>query len=319
MVQEKSENMKDKSTYYLSRAFFRSIGMSLIFTHSLTGFWISEIIGTIISIVLLYFIKNSRIKLIRSIVGFSISLISMILLVNMGHTLYLNETPIFILAILPVIAVFILGKCDKKAFVRTANIFFIYSLALFALKILGLIPHFSLDNLKPFNIIGIKEIIIGTLIFISISLTPVLYLSDYSNKKDVIKGYLISSFTTIVVSILAMGVLGLKEVTLYRNPEYIVLKKISLLDFVNNVDSFFNFAIILDLLFTSSLGIRVMDIKNDKVHFLLSTILLIGTTFATHNNDIVVFIYYNLPYIFMVLLIIQLFLSIIKYKLKRNL
>ncbi len=307
--------IKDKNSYYLSRAFFSSIGMSLIFTKSLTCFWISELLGIIISILILYFIKPSNIKIIKAVVGFLMSLVSMIILVNMGHDLYLNETPIFILSLLPVIAVYILCNCNKNVFSQVGNIFFICSITLFILKILGLAPHFMLDNLKPYSLVSIKEVLLGTLIFISISITPIMYLDEFTKREELIKNYLISSFTTLVVSTLAMGVLGLKEVTLYRNPEYIVLKKISVLNFINNVDSFFNFAILLDLLFTSSIGIRCMSIKSKKVTIIVCILLLIGTTIATHNNNIVVFIYYNLPYIFTVLLIIQLFLSIIKYKL----
>ena len=309
-----SEHMKDKTHFFTSRAFFSSIGISLIFTNTLTSFWISEVIGIIISVLILLIAKNKSIKIIKYIVGFLLSTVSMIILVNMGHTLYLNETPIFALTLLPVIAVLVLSTCPKSAFLKTAQIFFICSLSLFLLKIIGLVPHFSIDNLKPFNIVGFKEIIMGSLIFSSISLTPVLYLNDLSNKKEAILNYLISAFTTFVVSVLAMGVLGLKEVTLYRNPEYIVLKKINFLDFINNVDSFFNFAILLDLLFTSSLGLRIMNIKSKKVLFVISVLILICTNAATHNYDIVVFIYYNLPYIFIVLLLLQLFLPNSKYK-----
>ena len=314
-----SEKMKDKNTYYLSRAFFSSIGMSLIFTNCLTSFWISEILGIIISVIILYFIRPNNTKILKIIVGFLMSLISMIILVNMGHTLYLNETPIFVLSLLPVIAVYILSKCEKKAFNKIGAIFFVCSIVLFALKILGLSPHFMVDNLKPYGLVGIKEIILGTLIFVSISITPIIYLDESNNRHELIKNYLISAFTTLVVSILAMGVLGLKEVILYRNPEYIVLKKISILDFVNNVDNFFNFAILLDLLFTSSIGIRAVSTKTRESNFILCMLLLIGTSIATRNNNIVVFIYYNLPYIFIVLLIIQLFLSIIKYKFLKKL
>lgn len=309
-----SEKMKDKNAYYLSRAFFSSIGMSLIFTNCLTSFWISEILGIIISVIILYFIRPNNTKILKSIVGFLMSLIAMIILVNMGHTLYLNETPIFVLSLLPAIAVYSLSKCEKKIFNKIGTIFFVCSIVLFALKILGLSPHFMMDNLKPHNLVGIKEILLGTLIFISISITPIVYLDETNNKEILIKNYLISAFTTLVVSILAMGVLGLKEVILYRNPEYIVLKKISVLDFVNNVDSFFNFAILLDLLFTASIGIKVASSRTNRSDIILCNLLLIGTTLATHNNDIVVFIYYNLPYIFTILLIIQLFLSILKYK-----
>ena len=111
-----SEKMKDKNAYYLSRAFFSSIGMSLIFTNCLTSFWISEILGIIISVIILYFIRPNNTKILKAIVGFLMSLIAMIILVNMGHTLYLNETPIFVLSLLPVIAVYSLSKCEKKIF-----------------------------------------------------------------------------------------------------------------------------------------------------------------------------------------------------------
>ena len=314
-----TNNMSDKSLFFTSRAFFSSIGISLIFSISKTNYWLSMLIGVVISIIVLYFVKNDNVKIFKKIVGFLLSATSMILLINMGHTLYLNNTPILVLSILPVAAVFVLTKSEKNSFIKVANIFFIYSMILFGLKLIGLIPHLNMDNFLPHNTSSIKDILCGGLVYALISTTPTIYLNDVSDKKTTIRTYLISSVTTILVSLLAIGVLGYKEVLLYRNPEYIVLKRIGFLDFINDVDSFFNFAILLDLLFTSALGLRVMEIKNGKKLIFTCITLLILTCTISKNNYILMYIYYNLPYIFFVLLILHIFSNKLRYIFKNNL
>ncbi len=314
-----TNNMSDKSLFFTSRAFFSSIGISLIFSVSKTNYWLSMIIGVVLSVIVLYFVKNDNVKIFKKIVGFLLSATSMILLVNMGHTLYLNETPIIVLSILPVVAVFVLTKSEKKSFIKVANLFFIYSMILFGLKLIGLVPHLKMDNFLPDNLTSIKDILCGGLIYTALSTTPILYLNDLNDKTTTIRTYLISSVTTILVSLLAIGVLGPKEVLLYRNPEYIVLKRIGFLDFINNVDSFFNFAILLDLLFTSALGLRVMDIKDGKKLIFTCITLLILTCTLSKNNYILMYIYYNLPYFFFILLILHIFSNKLKYILKKNL
>ena len=139
-----------------------------------------------------------------------------------------------------------------------------------------------------------------------LGVVPIMSLNDLKEKRSIICNYLISSLTILTVSFLAISVLGSMEVKLYRYPEYIVLKKIEFLNFVNNVDSFFNFAIILDLVFTTSAGIRNIEIDSKYIKVFLVLFIGIITHLACKENWILLLIYKYIPFVLIILLILLL-------------
>lgn len=299
--------MKDKLSFFTSRSMFTGIAISYLFTICGTSFWLADILGTILGLLILLSVKNrSDIRIVKYITGIVLSIISLTILVNMGHTLYLRNTPLILLVSFPVICCAIISTSKKTALIRIANIFFIYSIFLFFLKIFGLYSHIDMNNLLPMNSAPYRNIIFGAIVYMMVSVVPVLSLNDISDKKNTIIMYLVSSITISMVSFLAIGVLGYKEVQLYRYPEYVMLKRIEFLNFVNNVDNFLNFAIILDLIFTISLSFKNIDIKGKKLKY----ITIIGITFLTiyicERSSLLLLIYDYLPYIFIFLLILLL-------------
>lgn len=300
--------MADRMSYFNSRALFSGICISYIFRLTGTSFWISYILGIILGVIVLLLIKKvNNCKLVKSFTGFIFALLSGSVLVNMGHTLYLKETPVIFLTVLPLIAAFIICNSKKDALKKCAFIFFAYSILLFFLKILGLYGHINIENLYPVFTSSVKDILIGALVVMLVSVVPVLSLNDISDKKNIIINYLVSMTTILFVSFFAISVLGLKEVELYRYPEYIVLKRIEFLNFINNVDSFFNFAIIVDLIFTMSAGLKNIEIGGKLGKIISVTSLFILINYICYRSSLLLYIYSFLPLImaimFMLLLI----------------
>ena len=299
--------MKDKTLFFTSRSLFPGIIISLLFGLCGSAFWMSYFIGIMLGVIILLLVKqtnNSRI--VKFLTGFSFSLLALIILVNMGHTLYLRDTPLFFLTVSPVIGGLIMSTSKNKPLKKVANIFFIYSIFLFFLKILGLYSHIELENLYPLMPINYKNVILGSIIFMLSSVVPILSLNDISDKKNTIIMYLTSSITIFTVSFLAVSVLGLKEVNLYRYPEYVVLKRIEFLNFVNNVDNFFNFAIIVDLIFTMSLGFKKMDEYGKNIKYMGIIFVTILTIFICERSAILLYIYEYLPFALIFLLFLLL-------------
>jgi len=160
--------------------------------------------------------------------------------------------------------------------------------------------------LHPLLKSNFKTILWGGILYAIIGIVPILTLNDTFDKKNIILNYVLSSITILVVSFLAVSVLGIKEVNIYRYPEYLVLKRVEFLDFINNVDSFFNFAIITDLLFTMANGIKAVKIDNTFIKILIPTGILAVTVYTCFTNWPLLFLYKNLPIIFIFLLIITL-------------
>ena len=307
--------MKDKMPYFNSRALFNGIAMSYIFYTCGSGFWISEILGTILGVIVLIMVKKTNSNhFVRAFVGFVLSLLSVIVLINLGHTLYLRETPVFILAVFPIIGAFIISNSKEIPLKRTVHVLFIYSIFLFLLKIWGLYSHIKIDNLLPIYNLDIKSILWGSITYMSVGIVPVLGLNKIDDKKNIIFDYLVASLTIFTVSFLAASVLGINEVKLYRYPEYVVLKRIGFLNFINNVDSFFNFAIIIDLLFTASQGFKTFNVFDKPFkYFLVATIGILSICICS-NSAKLLYVYYLLPIIFIILLFLTIVHKKSKYK-----
>ena len=299
---------KDKLSFFTSRTFFMGITISYLFSLCGTSFWIADIFGMFLGIIVLLLVKKTnQSTIVKFIIGFVFALISLIVLVNMGHTLYLRKTPLTFMSAFAIIGALIISSGKMTSLKRIAYLFFIYSLILFIFKILGLVPHIKVINLFPMFNTNINNILLGSVVYMLISVVPILSLNEINDKKNLILTYIVASITIFTVSFLAISVLGLKEVQLYRYPEYVMLKKINFLNFVSNVDNFFNFAIILDLLFTISLGIKNMSGFGKTVKYIALVFLFILTVYVCNRCDLLIYLYENLPYIFIILLIILLF------------
>ena len=142
--------MNNKMAYFNGRSMFCGIGISMLFSLTGSSFWIAGILGTIIGCLLLSFVKSvNDNKIIKTIGGFILATVSLIILVNMGHSLYLKETPLSILTIGALLPIYYISRSKKGPLKKTVYIFFIYSIILFFLKIIGLYSHISIENMLP--------------------------------------------------------------------------------------------------------------------------------------------------------------------------
>jgi hypothetical protein len=306
--------MSDKQAYFNGRSLFCGIGLSYLLRKTGTSFWIPFILGTLLGSIILLLVKNTnQNKLIKIISGFIMAILASSLLINMGFTLYLNETPVFILTVFACIGAFITSKSKKIPFRQVLFILFVYSLFLFILKIISLYPHINMENMLPQNALNLLDIIKYSIIFALFGTVPILSLNDLNDKKNIVTNYLVSMITIFTVAFLVVSVLGIKEAQFYRYPEYIVLKRIELLDFISNVDNIFNFVIIIDLFVTMSAGFRNMEIKGKYASIIPLALVILLTTFICYKNTPIMFLYKYTHIILFILLILILFPKKFKY------
>lgn len=311
--------MKNRMAFFNGRALFVGLGLSHILSMTGTDFWISCILGTLIGVIILSIIKNvNNYKILKMIVGFIFALLPCCILVNMGHSLYLKNTPVLVLAFTAVLGAFIIGQSEKSAITKASFIFYIYSMFLFWGKFLFLQPYVRPENLLPSFTVGAGRIIKSSFIFALTGVVPILGLNDLKDKKETILTYLISMITVTSIAFLIITVLGPKEAVLYRYPEYVVLKRIKLLNFVSNVDNIFTFAIVGDLLFTMAAGFNNIGVKGKITQFIAPILVIIFSTIISFQNWPLIYLYDYLPILIIFLLILILFPKKNMYKVKRK-
>ena len=119
--------MENREVFFYSRFLFWGFGISLILNVAGSGFWISELLGALISFAILYFVKkpyNGR--WFKILTGFIFAFFASIIIANLGGTMYLKETPNLILVLVPLLSGFIVSKSEIKPFWKTVSLMFIF-------------------------------------------------------------------------------------------------------------------------------------------------------------------------------------------------
>ena len=247
-------------------------------------------------------------------------------LINFISSQYLSKTPqiIISLSFLPAI-IYILNK-GTTVIGRTIFILLIISISLLLLTILGLVWQIKIDNLLPILEHGIKNPLICSLIYTTFNTTPLFLLTvipknDILDKeklnKRIIITYILGNLVVLIIFFLTLSVLGTNLANLYQYPEYDVLKKISLIGFIERTESiislrwtFYVFTVtIMGILFISKYIKHTLKIKNKKTNkkitLIVSTIIVLwGKFIFQESSKFNKFTYTKLPIISALFLIL---------------
>lgn len=175
-------------------------------------------------------------------------LLAALVLRNLGDfitTEMMPETPIGAIHALMLLVVVMAIRSDLESLGRAAEIFFFLVTGIFILVVTLIVPHASLENMKPILGEGIKPIIRGSLSFIGtpfLELILFMMLFPYVNrpgtaKKSFLIGTALAGFWLSLATL--MSVLGLSAVItqLMVYPTYYVVKKINVADFIQRVEA----------------------------------------------------------------------------------
>lgn len=283
--------MENREVFFYSRVLFWGFGLSLIINITGTGFWIAELLGAAISFLILFFVKRTNnSKILKTISGLVFAFLATAIVANMGGTMYLKETPNIILAFLPLIVGFIIGKSRPEAFKKIVFMLFIYSLFIFVGASTILLSNVNIENVLPFSF-RIKDILLGAAVYVLTSVTPVLCLNDFEDKKSLLLNFATSTITVLVMSFLVVTVLGSQEAMLYRYPEFILLKRIKIYEFFSNVENLFVIMIVTDFLSTIAAGVRNMNLKGKVMPYLPLAFLIFVSAMACNHTSFMTFLY----------------------------
>ena len=300
--------------YLNSRALFMGIGLSKLLIQAHEYIWISLILGTIIGAILIHFVKFKMKKSLLNVVICSILfVIGLNILINMISTMYLTEMPKLLVGI-PIIllVMYILNKREVIIY-RVANILFVLNIFLYVVAMLSLVSDFHLENFTYSNT-PIQNVIFSALEFALFSTLPTLITRD-ENTADIslVKTYIISAITMGTWFLLTYGILGANLVDIYRYPEYIILKKISIMNFLENIENIVSFVWLFDIIiFLLCNGNAIKkNVDTPRLINILLPILLLITAFINRFYILILYIY---KYSSIILLILAILLFVANKK-----
>lgn len=259
-----------------------------------------------------------------NILFFSIGMVQLYNISNFAISQFLSETPIIFFMFLFGILIIYSVNTGLENISRIGIIFLTIITILTIISTLGLIPTIDISNLKPILKNGITSPLKGSLLLTTTNVTPI-FLLLITAKKNIIEKEKINkyffifytlAFLFIFIAIfLAISSLGIYLCQVYQYPEYTVLKKISLFNFIERIENFIYIKWILNSFLTLSLivyHISNSSKKNSKLFPLIITLLLIIiTNIVFKNNTFFYFLGEHLfPYISLFLLIIYIIIFI---------
>lgn len=341
----------------ISLSGFLGSGFYCLIKAALNNGYLSIVIGGAIAIIiacLLLYIANYEIELpinekINKLFGKGIGVILNVILTilvfaigvfftynlnNFISSQFLSETPIAFIAI--VFALLLLYVINKgiETLSRVALLILVLNLILYVIAIFGLTPTIELDNFLPFMKDGLSKPLIGSLYFVAINIMPVFLLLIIPKKnivdenhynKFVIISIIISIVLIFFIFVVVVGNLGIYLASSYQYPEYIVLKRISLFNFLDRIENM----LVIQWIFALCLSICIVvyyisnTIKKKKHNKLINTgiilALLIVSLYSFKNNTIFnEFIYYYFPYVSLTIFIIMLLCGIMIFIKRRR-
>ncbi len=311
-----------------------------IFSVAKVDAYISVALGCIIGIIpfflIMYILRNSggediidlNLSLFGNVIGTIINVIlnialilfATLILYNLAlflDTQYIPDTSSLYVKILLITVVIYAASKSIATISRIGQTIFIVNLGLFLLSCIGIISEFDYNNLLPIVSNGTKPIIVGGLEYVVFGVLPLFLLTIIptklvKNKEHIVRNstimYVISSIIVFLIFLIIMGVLGYEVVSIYKYPEYMVLKKFSLFDIIErientlalqNVFSMFIFLTLIVYICSKSIKKVTKNLKSQElIPTLLGILIVVLSNYIFENSSFATeFILKYIPYI----------------------
>ena len=340
--------MKNKSLYsiifFITETMFIHIGLNQIINSSRTGSICSCLLGSIISLIILFFITKvmnykkelnifKKIDLVYGKLGKLINLFLVIIFIlyftyllwsinTYVQNKYLDSTPSFIIILLFLIPVIWCQKNGIKTISKVSGLLFIITLFIILFSVTNLYNIIELDNFKPLFRTPILTIIKDAFIFSSYFITPMymLLVIPNINIKNTTLFTIISTINLILLFIYIIGVFGVDLASIFSYKEYSLMKKINYFDFIQHIENISTFEWLFSIFISTVMSLNYVIeylkyINKERfkyiiipISFLLSLVLFSNTTIASNIvENYYIFIYY-----------IPILIIIFSFNIKRN-
>lgn len=212
---------------------------------------------------------------------------------------YLQTTPFYVISLLVIITLLIINSKKLETIARISQINFLITTILVIVIELFLLQYIEIDNIFPMLTNNtFNHIVSGSIYYAgSVAMLCLLLLCI---KKDEIKDskkynkailifYVISSLSLIIVMFFVLACFGYELATLFRYPEYIILKKITLSSTDLHMENllafrwiFYMFALGNISLLGITTGVNKM-VKNNKLKMILPILISVIAVYLARN------------------------------------
>ena len=326
--------------FYVMRCSFIGITINNLIYIAKQDSYISILFGFIIGFIplfLFFYLSKYRsdlnfVELVELVVGKKIGKVLNILfsifillfstiaywnLINFITSQYLSNTPAIAISIVFLLPTIYLLSKGIVVIAKSSIIIFYICIFLSLLPLIGLFFQTNLDNLLPFMNNGSIPILKGSYIYIANNILPICLLliiprdmvyDENKFQKKLVLFYCITSLLLFILFFLTLSIFGVKLAKMYQYPEFHLLKKVSLIGFIQRTESTLSIQWILDIFMSNILALyffcqsikTTFQIKNDKIYNIIiittSIFVALMSNYIFKNNTIgIEFLKFKLP------------------------
>ena len=297
----KTNKYKLSEIYLLSR----SLSLGLLFSYSFflvgTSTLISFIFGILLGICFVFI--YSKIKLNKKTKAFEILLymffilLSSIIITTFISSFFLNKTPKIFIILPSILLCYYISTKGKDVMKWLSLALTFFSIITIIFNFLALMPHMEIKNILPLFTFKNKNMIKSIFFYAILTSCPLILLNDedYSTK-DYISSYIITNIISLIICFAIVSILG---------RSLMVLKKIQISSFIENVENFISLLWLFDLYYLTSYSIKKINgILTTKIGTVLIFLITVIDSFVINNNyEYLLYIYKRVPYILYILVI----------------
>lgn len=290
-------------SFFLTRSLFLGGCFSLLVNLTKNSMIISGILGMLLGYFLLYLFykcKGKLCKFIKVIICLVILLISTLSSTMLTSNYLLSKTPT-LLILLFFYGMLMYGKSKNLDVIgRISEIIIILSLLIYVLGYIGIIKSINISNMLPIMNSSFINVIKGIIIFMGASLLPNILLIDECNDykfKDISIGYILGSLSIIVIMFFILTIYGSELSSIARFPEYLILKKINIMDIITNLENELVMEWIVNIVICCLFSIKVMyESMNKYLFYGIILILILGLEYGIFKDYSIVLMIKNYVY-----------------------
>ena len=242
-------------SYFIIKASLFGIGYSRLFDLAANDTWISVILGTLLGLGIILIINKATmnkkglslkeylketllLKLLIILLCSYFILEQITTLTNFMTSFYLLNTPAWVIGLCLIITALYIANKGLLTILKTSEMLFYLSIGVTVFALGILLTYVDLKHIMPIMIIKPKNLLSSSIIYALYTTIPLINLLSLKNdSSNTIKIYLITSLSILLLIFVILGIFGPELTKVLRFPEYIVLKRIKLLSFVEKIES----------------------------------------------------------------------------------
>ena len=317
-------------THFLSKPLFLGIGISKILVEAKESAIFSMLIGNIFGIFILYFLNKVNFynstkfkKIIIFFIIYILLIIGLTEFVNLITSIYLMDMNKYIILLPLIILILYMNTKDISVHLKISKILLIITLFLFIFGYIILIPNIDYLNYLPLYNVSFKKILFVGFEFALFTTLPYILYGGIQYKlenksKKIIKNYISSNFILMIIILIIQGILGIELVNLFKYPEYIIFKKINILNFIQNIENFLSFFWLFTIIMYLSIcskelyDISLSVFNNKYIYPIFLFISLIPINIYLFENVSYLILLYNYLWLICLIILVIYFLVNIK-------